>query len=405
MRVSLRLCALAAIVLGGTKGVQAGSLYAQTNLVSDLSTEGAAIVDPNLKNPWGVSFSATSPFWISNSGTNTTQLFSDAGGTPSQVNLTVTTPQAGTPNGGPTGQVSVPSGVSGFNLPAAGGGTVQADFIFANQNGTISAWNPGSTEGMNSAITVVNNSAGTGHADYTGLALATTANGTFLYAANTASNTIEVYNSAFQRTSLAGSFTDPNAISGYSVYNVQVLGNDLFATYGNNVGGHGTGGYVDEFDLNGNFIARIATNNTLNGGTSNNTINDPWGLALAPASFGVFGGDLLVGGLVDSEISAYNISGNTSTFEGQIAVNTGVASPFGLWSLEFGNGVTGSANTLYFTAGIDGYADGLFGAINAVPEPASIVSASLALLGGSICYGYRCLRRRKAQPTSVIESD
>ena len=126
MRVSLRLCALVAIVLGGTRTVHAGSSYAQTNLVSDLSTEGAAIVDPNLKNPWGVSFSPTSPFWISNAGSNTTQLFSDAGGTVSQVNLTVTTPQAGTPNGGPTGQVSVPTGSSGFNIPAASGGNVQA---------------------------------------------------------------------------------------------------------------------------------------------------------------------------------------------------------------------------------------------------------------------------------------
>ncbi len=314
MCLSPRLAVMAALMLLASEGVQADPLYNQANLASDLSTEGAPIVDPNLHNAWGMSLSGNSPIWVSNSGTNTAELFTDPNGTPTKVNLVITTPAAGSPRGGPSGQVNVPAG-SGFNIPAQAGGTVPAAFIFANQNGTISAWNPGSVGGMNPGVpgtgtseTVIDNGAGANHASYTGLAIANNGGNTLLYAANTAANAVEVYNSSFAKTSLAGTFTDPNAIAGYSAYNVQAVGTNLFVTYGDNAAGHGTGGYVDEFALNGNFIRRIATNDTLHG-PSNGTINDPWGVALAPANFGKFGGDLLIGDLLDSKINAYNISG------------------------------------------------------------------------------------------------
>ncbi len=120
---------------------------------------------------------------------------------------------------------------------------------------------------------------------------------------------------------------------------------------------------------------------------------------MAPASFGKFGGDLLVGNLFDSKINAYNISGATPIFDGQITVNTGFASPVGLWALNFGTGGpnNGDPNTLYFNAGINNQADGLFGAITAVPEPASVVQAALALLGGTAACAWRRRRRRKAE--------
>ena len=133
------------------------------------------------------------------------------------------------------------------------------------------------------------------------------------------------------------------------------------------------GGFVDEFDTAGNFIQRIATNGP---------INAPWGLAIAPASFGTFGGDLLVGNLLDSEILAYNL-GNNDHLDGFITVKTGVASSVGLWALDFGNGTSGDANTLYFTAGINDQQDGLFGAITVatVPEPASLAVFVTAIIG------------------------
>jgi len=141
------------------------------------------------------------------------------------------------------------------------------------------------------------------------------------------------------------------------------------------------GGYVDEFDTSGDFIKRIATNGP---------INAPWGLAIAPAGFGSFGGDLLVGNLYDSMINAYNAT--TDNLDGSIAVNTGFASKVGLWALSPGNGVTGSKNAVYFTSGINDQSDGLFGAVLFTPEPASF---SFLALGVAAVAGYGWRRRRR----------
>lgn len=371
MRLAPRLSALSALMLLIPTGVKADPEYVQTNLISDLGKSSAPVNDSNLKNPWGMSFSSTSPFWVSNQGSNTATLYSDVGGTPTKLGLTVTIPT--TPGGpqGPTGQVN--NGTGGFVLSDGS----PADFIFSNRNGTISAWNPGL--GTTAEVKVMPN----GGAVYTGLAVTPPGVAPSLYAANTTTNAIDVYNSNFQRT---GSFTDPNPVAGFSVFNVQTIGNSLFVTYGNNSGGvpH-SGGYVNEFDLDGKFNRRIATNGTL---------NDPWGVVRAPATFGTFGGDLLIGNLFDSKISAYDLS--TTDFKGQITTETGFASPVGLRALAFGNGVTGDPNTLFFTSGINDQINGLFAAL-AVPGPASIVHAALALLGGSMIYASRRWRPRKAE--------
>ena len=375
MRLVPRLSALSALMLLVPTGVKADPFYVQTDLVSDIPGT-APVTDTNLKNPWGMSFSRTSPFWVSNQGSNTATLYSDAGGKPTKLGLTVTIPTTPAGPQGPTGQVN--NGTGSFVLSDK----TPAAFIFANLNGTISAWNGGL--GTTAQVQVPSSSG----AIFTGLALATVGGSPHLYVANTAANTIEVYNGNFQRTTLSGNFTDPNPVAGFSAYNVQNIGNNLFVTYGNNAGGvpH-AGGYVDEFDLNGNFIKRIVTNGPL---------NDPWGVVKAPATFGVFGGDLLIGNLFDSKISAYDLSTTVPTFKGQITTNTGFASPVGLWALDFGNGVTGNSNTLFFTSGINDQKDGLFAALTPVPEPASAVHAVLALLGGSIFYAYRHWRPRNA---------
>jgi uncharacterized protein (TIGR03118 family) len=191
------------------------------------------------------------------------------------------------------------------------------------------------------------------------------------------------FTTAVTNTIFAGKFVDPNPVAGFTPYNIQLLSNgNLFVTYAA-VGPGGVplpGGYVDEFDTAGNFIARIATGGPL---------DTPWGLAIAPASFGALGGDLLVGNLGDSHINAFNLA-NNNAFSGSITVNTGFASPVGLWGLAFGNGTTGNANTLYFTAGINDQHDGLFGEIVSTPEPGSV---SVLVLGLACVAGTRWTQR------------
>ena len=338
--------------------------FTQTNLVSDIPGM-AANTDPNLKNPWGVAFSGTSPFWTSDQGTGLSTLYS-ATGVPQ--GLVVTIPGSAAPPTGPTGQVF--NTASGFLI----NGNAKATFIFDNLNGSISAWNPGA------GTTAVVQASSTTGAIYTGLAQNTSTNfGSVLYAANSApGGGIDVYNSSWMRVSLGGSaFIDPNAITGFVPFNVQSIGADLFVTYAS-LGPGGVpmpGGYVDEFDADGNFIKRIATGGDLFA---------PWGITRAPASFGPFSNDLLIGNFGNGEILVYNPM--TDAFIGTIDGKNGqpLVNDF-LWALETR---TGGANTnlnaVYFTAGINDEKDGLFGEITAspspVPEPATIVDAAFGLI-------------------------
>jgi uncharacterized protein (TIGR03118 family) len=331
--------------------------YAQTNLVSDIPGL-AAQTDPNLVNPWGIAASATSPFWISDNGSGLTTLYNSAG-TPQS--LVVTIPGPGTGASSPTGQV--------FN----GSGQFNGDnFIFATEDGTIAGWR--GALGTKAETLFNNSSSG---AVYKGLALGTTGQGTYLYAANFHNNSIDVFPSSGAPT-LAGKFADPNLPAGYAPFNVQNIGGQLYVTYAKqNATGHddvaGAGnGFVSIFDLNGNFVKRLA---------SNGSLNSPWGLALAPSGFGAVGGDLLVGNFGDGQINAFGLDG---TFVGTLAGLNGL--PLvneGLWALTFGNGGNGgSANSLYVTAGLNGETDGLFARVDAVPEPGTfcLLAVSFSVL-------------------------
>jgi uncharacterized protein (TIGR03118 family) len=330
--------------------------YNQTNLVSDIPGK-AANTDPNLKNPWGVAFSATSPFWTSDQATGVASLY-NAAGVPQA--LVVTIPGAAPPTG-PTGMVF--SNISGQFLV---GGTA-ATFIFDNLNGTISGWNGGA--GTTAVVMAT-----TPGAVYTGLASASNGSGNFLYAANSSAGRIDVFNSSWSPTTLSGSFTDPNPVTGFVPFNIQNLGGNLYVTYAQ-LGPGGApmpGGYVDEFDANGNFIKRIATGGSLFA---------PWGIVFAPSSFGPFSNDLLIGNFGNGEILAYDATsdlflGTLNGANGQPLVNDH------LWALETRNGVNGfDPNAVYFAAGINGEVDGLFGQINAItPEPASIIGTATGLL-------------------------
>jgi uncharacterized protein (TIGR03118 family) len=319
------------------------TLYQQDNLASNI--EGVApVTDPALRNPWGISFSATSPWWVSDTATGLSTLYSgDVNGVPfMKSSLEVTIPSAGTPPGSPTGQVF--NGTSDFMV--AGG---PARFIFATLDGTISGWNSGSA----ASIAVTNPGA-----VYTGLAIGSNDQGNFLYAANVGGGTIDIFDGSFNPVTLGGSFTDPDLPDGYAPFNIQNLNGELYVTYENsNDPAHG--GAVDVFDTSGNFNRRIAAGDPLNA---------PWGLALAPSTFGSFGGALLVGnfGAGDGRTSAFDP--NTGDFLGQLTGADG--SPIaidGLWGLIFGNGGSGGdPNVLYFAAGINGQQDGLFGRISVI---------------------------------------
>jgi uncharacterized protein (TIGR03118 family) len=328
--------------------------FTQTNLVSDIPGM-AANTDPNLKNPWGVAFSATSPFWTSDQGTGLATLYSGAG-VPQA--LVVTIPGSAAPPTGPTGMVF--SNIAG-QFPING---TAATFIFDNLNGTISGWNA-------SAGTTAVQMAATAGAVYTGLAQASNGTGNFLYAANSSGGSIDVFSSSWARTNLSGSFTDPNAMTGFVPFNIQNIGGNLYVTYAQ-LGPGGTpmpGGYVDEFDANGNFLKRIATGGSLFA---------PWGIVVAPAGFGSFGNDLLIGNFGNGEINAFDATtdlflGTLDGTNGQPIINDH------LWALETRTGAGFDPNALYFSAGINDEADGLFGEITEVPEPATLFGTAFGV--------------------------
>jgi uncharacterized protein (TIGR03118 family) len=366
------IAALSLVALG--LPVSASAQYAQTNLVSNIAGL-ATITDPLLVNPWGLSRSATSPFWSSNQGNNTSTLYAVTGSTNvSQVlavnaNGFVGIPTTAAGPQGPTGQVSN-SNTASFQL-TPGNASTSARFLFADLNGTISGW----AGGLTSTIQVT-----TPGAVYTGLAINTA--GTRLYAADSAGGHVNVFDSSFAPLSLPGSFTDPNLPSGFVPFNVQNIGGKIYVTYApaglaaQRAAAPGSG-FVSVFDENGAFQQRLI---------SGSQLAAPWGLALAPAGFGQFGGDLLVGNFsfASSVINAFDAA--TGSFEGSIPINVGAGNtPGGLWALVFGSGAGngGDANTLYFLDGINGETAGLFGAVAAVPEPETfaLFGIGLAVLG------------------------
>jgi uncharacterized protein (TIGR03118 family) len=227
--------------------------------------------------------------------------------------------------------------------------------------------------------------------NYKGTTLVTNGTNTYLLSANFHSGAVDVLKGAPGNPNLAGNFTDPGLPSGYAPFNIELLGDKVYVAYakqgsgGDEQAGAGLG-IVSEFDTQGNFIRRVGSN----GGT----LNAPWGLAIAPSSFGSFAGDLLVGNSGDGTINAFNL--NTNTFAGQLL--GGYGNPLridGLWGLTPGNGVNaGSADTIYFTAGPGDESHGLLGAINPIPgSPATVPEPSSVILG-LIGIGTLTARRR-----------
>jgi uncharacterized protein (TIGR03118 family) len=348
----------------------AGAQYVQTNLVSDIPGL-AANTDPQLKNPWGISFNATSPFWVSDAGTGVSTLYNGAG---VKQGLVVTIPgPGGTVPGVPTGQVFNSTGSFGLSNGA------NALFMFATENGTIAGWNGAA---VTTAITQVDASAR--GASFKGLAIAGTGATARLYAANFGMGTVDMFDGSFAQL-FTGGFIDPLLPAGYAPFNVQNVGGNIVVTYalrnlvtGDDVPGAGHG-FVDVYDQNGLLLRRLV---------SDGALDSPWGLTLAPAGFGHFGGALLVGNFGDGTIHAYDfctgaLLGTLTDAGGAAIVNDG------LWALAFrtGGAQGTNPNSLYFTAGIQNEEHGLFAALTPVPEPGTLglfAVGLVALLGGGL---------------------
>jgi uncharacterized protein (TIGR03118 family) len=329
--------------------------YFQRNLVSDLPGV-AEHVDPNLVNPWGNAYGPTTPFWIADNHAGVSTIY-DGNGVQIRPAVTVA--------GAPTGIVFNPT--TDF---AAGPGE-PAKYLFATEEGTIAGWASGDV-----AIMKVDRS--NLGAVYKGLALGSSDGKNYLYATDFSAARVDVFDANFAPAALAGSFGDPNLPAAFAPFNIQNLGGKLYVTYAmrdatmhDDVPGMGNG-YVNVFDTSGRLLQRLV---------SQGPLNSPWGVAIAPAGFGGFGGALLVGNTGDGRINAFNPG--TGAWLGPLLDGSGKAISIpGLWSLLFGNGARGGdRHTLYFTAGFAGGGQvedhGLFGSL--VPIAPSIFN----VMGGT----------------------
>jgi len=375
--------AVAVLCSATVVNAQTNNVYLQTNLVSNV--KGAALVnDPNLVDPWGVSFSAASPLWVSNHLSGTSTLYNGQGAiTPIVVAIQ---PAPGSPAGTlgrPTGQVRNNT-ANVFKLPS--GST--SSFIFATDDGTIQGWQTGSA-----SIITVDNSAS--KAIYKGLAIGNSAVGPTLYAANFHAGTIDTFNSNWAPVKLTGSFFDPIIAPGYAPFNIWMLNNQLYVTYAKqdankalDVAGPGNG-YVDIFDLNGNLVTHLADDHSLQGLFRGPVLNSPWGVAIAPANWGAFGGAVLVGNFGDGKILAYN--GTNGNYLGMLKdANGNPITNAGLWAIFFGNGGSGGdTNTLYFVAGQPNGSSVARGLLGSIAPPASITSVvnAASQLAGAVAPG------------------
>jgi uncharacterized protein (TIGR03118 family) len=322
-----------------------------------------------------VAFSpAASPFWIADNATGCSTLYDGEG---AKVSLQVKIPLPGgsipasacthvNPAKPPSQSPAAPTGIvwnpttnaaTAFLVP---GTDLPASFIFATEDGTISAWAGGLTP-ADAAVLAVDNSPA--EAVYKALIFGTNTKGVFLFATNFRAATVEVFDNKYQPVTTSGGFKDPAIPTGFAPFGIENIDGDLFVTYAkqnaekhDDVAGRGNG-FVDVFDTEGHLLRRLA---------SRERLNSPWGVARASYAFGRFSGDILVGNFGDGRIHVFDSKGNfRDTLKGAdrepIVID-------GLWKLTLGGGRNSSSDTLYFTAGPNGETDGLFGTITPVQD-------------------------------------
>jgi uncharacterized protein (TIGR03118 family) len=329
------------------------------------------VIDANLSNPWGLATAPGLAFWIADNNSNLTTLYSGTGAIQTNavtgsntVGIAIPASAAGV-QANPTGQVY--NGNGGFLIPTTNGQETGL-FIFAGEGGTIAAW---AKDSGATAVTAYDDGLvnGTNHAVYKGLALGDVNGAIFLYATDLHNNKIDIFDTTFAKpAAMQGKFKDPTMPTGFVPFGIVALNTQLYVTYAmrdsalhDEVTGAGFG-YVDIFDFNGNFMSRFA---------SAGALNAPWGIAVAPAGFGSFGGDVLIGNFGDGAI---NIFASDGTSMGPLMViNGGALAIPGLWSLMFGDGDTDKPfTTLFYTAGFADQTDGVFGSIAATTTTMSV---------------------------------
>ena len=332
----------------------ANGFVTQVNLVSD-GFVAANHTDPNLKNPWGLAFAPGGPFWVADNNSGLATLYDGAG---TNQGLVVTIPGGGGGTANPSGQVFNPG--NGFVVHKNGGASGPATFIFVGEDGAISGWN-GSVD-QNNAILAVDNS--TSGAVYKGAALADVGGGSELFITNFHAGTVEVYDSTFSPVALgATAFHDKRIPKGFAPFNVQNVNGQLYVTYakqdatGQNDVGRPGNGFVDVFDTGGNLVRRLAHGSFL---------DSPWGVTVAPSTWGRFAGDILVGQFKSGRIDIFNSRGGFVGFlrdqhNKPLTIDR-------LWALTPGAGLPASdPNTIYFSAGVNDEKDGLFGSLAFTP--------------------------------------
>jgi len=371
------VCAVALAACGGGEGgsmsgsnqltAPSSQEFADTALVSNKAGVVATTttIDANLQNPWGVAVAPGLPFWIADNNSNLSTLYTGTGTVETSsvtgsnsLGITIPASAAGV-QANPSGQVYNATG--GFLIHTVNG-MESAQFIYDGEGGTIAAWaaNSGATAVTAYDDGIVN---GANHAVYKGLAIGSVSGATFLYATDLHNNKVDVFDTNFSKpTAMQGKFIDPTMPAGFVPFGISAVSGQLYVTYGkqdsamhDEVTGAGLG-YVDVFDMSGDFVTRFA---------SQGMLNAPWGIAVAPSGFGSVAGDVLIGNFGDGTINIFTPSGSVGTFVGQLMVaNGGTLRIPGLWALVFGNGDPDKPlTTLFYTAGFADQTDGVFGTI------------------------------------------
>ena len=347
--VAVGALSVALVAPAGPVDASTHSTYRQHNLVSDVPGR-AQQTDPNLVNAWGASFSPTSPLWVSDNGTDVATLYAGGiHGGPQTINPLV----VNIPGGAPTGQVFNPT--TSFVVHGSDGSSGPAAFLFVGESGNLSGWNPNVPPPAPSHDAQV--AVPTPGAIDKGLAIGGPADNPMLYAADFSAGTVDVYNGMFQRVITAGNFEDGQLPAHYAPFNVAVLNGKVYVAFARQNGADeldGAGlGRVDIFTLDGRLVRRLGAHSVLNA---------PWGMTIAPAGFGEFSGDLLVGNFGDGRIHAFDPT--TLALRGTVRRGNGrPVTISGLWALLPGNGVEGGKDEVIFTAGPGAESHGLLGTL------------------------------------------
>jgi uncharacterized protein (TIGR03118 family) len=330
--------------------------FVATNLVSNVNSStnpyNGSNVDPHLVNAWGIAFNPQGFVWVANNGTQTSTLY-DGMGMPQSLVVSIPPGAAGPAN--PTGIVF--NGSTAFQV-TQGGASGASVFIFAGEAGTISGWSP--RVNANNAVVAVDG-ASKGKV-YKGLAIASVGGAPRLYAADFHNAVVDVFDGNFAPVVVSGAFVDPNLPAGYAPFGIQAIGSQIFVSYAkqdaqgaDEVAGSGLGA-LDVFDAAGNLQQRLIP--------PGGKLNAPWGIAMAPANFGPFSNDVLVGNFGDGTINAFDPA--SGAFLGSLSDGNGTALVIsGLWGLAFGNGINSQpTNTLFFAAGPADESNGVYGRID-----------------------------------------